>query len=115
MSRQRSPIVGMTDEQRRRFIGGRSRYHARRRFERDHRRALLAGLLRSVDLSSRGWKREIAEQLGVSRWTLRADLNALAGIAREGHDARRERDATRRETFANRVIESLGGARDEIR
>lgn len=103
MNQRRSPLAGMTPEQRARFWCGRDRYQHRRRVERDLRRSRLAEILRHADLSQRGWMKEAAETLGVSRWTLRADLVALAGIAA---DARRERTRERealQEAFQHRL------------
>ena len=83
MTQKRSPFDGMSEDQNRRFVGGRTAYHHRRRVERDQRRARLARMLPDLDISQRGWRKEAAEALGVSRWTVRADLVALAAIARE--------------------------------
>lgn len=115
MTQKRSPFYEMSDEQKLHFIGGRSAYHQRLRVERDHRRAQLANILHGTDVSQRGWKKAAAIELGVSRWTLRADLIALAAIAA---DVRRERAQERvdlQDAFQHRLDSCMrGGDRDDI-
>lgn len=63
-----------------RFIGGRSRWNTRRRALADGRRIELIQLLRTTNIGCRGWKSELARQLGVDRSTIGRDIREIGRL-----------------------------------
>jgi hypothetical protein len=64
----------MSPHQLHRFIGGRRAYNRRRQDLAIWRRLRVVQMLAAVDVGQRGWKAEIARELGVHRTTIGRDL-----------------------------------------
>jgi len=66
-----------------RMLGGRQRYNRFRQDLASLRRQRLVELLRSIDISERGWRSHLARELGVDPATISRDLKTLAKAHRE--------------------------------
>tara|TARA_A100001391_G_scaffold192244_1_gene166329 strand:- start:1341 stop:1715 length:375 start_codon:yes stop_codon:yes gene_type:complete len=71
------------------------------------RRKELVRLMRSADLSERGWRSRLAEELGVHRGTVCRDLQILAAEAKQQSIADADADIDRRFTFLQMLQRSL--------
>ncbi|GAA4455361.1 hypothetical protein [Novipirellula rosea] len=69
------------------------------------RRYEIVRRLRHIDLDQRGWRTELAAELGISRWTLSADLRAIRRDTKAARTERIDADFKQRETFMN-LLES---------
>ncbi len=70
------------------------------------RRLKLVQMLHEVDFTH-GWRQRLADELKISRWTLRNDLAAIREGCRAGHIEKIVADFDRRLRFAKLLLESI--------
>lgn len=107
MSNHRPALSKMTPEQVRRFVGGRNARAARRRCLAELRRVQVARRLKSVNVGVRGWKAELARELGIHRETLANDLREIAKAANEARQAKAKERRALASEYARKLEASL--------
>jgi hypothetical protein len=92
---------------------GRASHNARRRALADERRARLVSLLAEADFHRRGWKADLARQLGVHRATVGRDLRQIIRDARDRRCAMSDSIGIMRCQIADMLHASLADPEDD--
>lgn len=93
----------MTKQQRDRFCGGRAAWIARRRLAAEKRRVQVVRLFVDSDVSVRGWRKKIADQLGVHSATIGRDLKIIAAQQNQHQLDRFENELHFRQRFLRQI------------